>query len=48
MRKTFSCACTAMEMALSPIPTAMVNAQDAGKERGERIDRFIKTPLKVD
>jgi hypothetical protein len=36
-----------MEMALSPIPTAMVNAQDVGK-RGERIDRFIKTPVKVD
>jgi hypothetical protein len=36
-----------MEMALSPIPTAMVNAQDVGK-RGERIDRFIiKTPEKV-
>jgi hypothetical protein len=35
-----------MEMALSPIPTAMVNAQDVGK-RVERIDRvIIKTPEK--
>jgi hypothetical protein len=37
-----------MEMALSPIPTAMVNAQEVGNKRGERIDRFIiKTPVKV-
>jgi hypothetical protein len=37
-----------MEMALSPIPTAMVNAQEVGNKRGERVDRFIKTPVKVD
>jgi hypothetical protein len=37
-----------MEMALSPIPTAMVNAQDVGNKRGDNIDRFIiKTPVKV-
>jgi hypothetical protein len=26
----------------------MVNAQDVGNKRGERIDRFIKAPVKVD
>jgi hypothetical protein len=47
MRKTFSCARTAMDMALSPKPTDKVNAQDLGNKRGERKDRFIMTPVKV-